>query len=95
MQVNLRLWFRRVVLDFSHPHDIASVYIGNRANNSHFCILIKGNVAHHKSRSPREDIMVYQLQEDGEYGVPEIYTDGEIASKIFENIKIPLGDIFR
>jgi len=39
----------------------------------------------------REDIMVYQLQEEGKYGVPETYTGGEIASNISENIKLPLG----
>ncbi len=42
----------------------------------------------------RKDILVYQLQEDGEYGAPETYIDGEITSSIFKNIKIHMEDIF-
>jgi Uma2 family endonuclease len=43
----------------------------------------------------RKDIMVYRLQEDGEYGAPEIYSDGEIASHVLENVRIALEDIFK
>ncbi len=42
----------------------------------------------------RQDIMVYQLQEDGEYSAPETYSDREITSGTFQNIKMYMQDIF-
>lgn len=42
----------------------------------------------------RKDIMVYKLQDNEEYGAPEIYRNGEIVSGIFENLRIPLDVIF-
>ncbi|MTI85707.1 MAG: Uma2 family endonuclease [Firmicutes bacterium] len=42
----------------------------------------------------RQDIMVYQLQKNGEYNAPETYSNGEITSGTFQNIKIHMEGIF-
>jgi len=41
-----------------------------------------------------KEIMVYKLQENGEYDKPEIYKDREITASIFKDLTINLQDIF-
>ncbi|MBF7082128.1 Uma2 family endonuclease [Desulfallas sp. Bu1-1] len=42
----------------------------------------------------RKEIMVYKLQSNNEYGMPETYAGNEITPAIFEDLIIRLRDIF-